>query len=80
MIMKNLLKITIYCLFFSFNVSAEKISEVQNIYRKLFQSEKNISQAVTSIQKAFDDSKEKNEILNFIKSSERGIMKGYLSK
>lgn len=60
--------------------TVEKISEIQKIYRKLFQSEKNISQAVTSIQKAFNDSEEKNEILNFIKSSKRGIMKGYLSK
>ena len=57
-----------------------KISEIQNIYRHLFQSNQNISQAIRSIDKEFSNSKEKEKILNFIESSERGIMKGYSSK
>ena len=58
----------------------DKISEIRNIYRHLFQSDQNISQAVKSIDQEFNNSLEKEEILNFIKSSKRGIMKGYLSK
>ena len=58
----------------------DKISEIQNIYRHLFQSNQNISQAVKSIDKEFSNSKEKEKILSFIETSERGIMKGYSSK
>ena len=58
----------------------DKISEIQNIYRHLFQSNQNISQAVKSIDKEFSNSKEKEKILSFIETSERGIMKGYASK
>ncbi len=59
---------------------ADKISEIQNIYRYLFQSNKNISQAIKSIDKEFSNSKEKEKILSFIEKSKRGIMKGYSSK
>ena len=57
-----------------------KISEIHNIYRHLFQSNQNISQSLKIIEDEFDESKEKVDILNFIKASERGIMKGYTSK
>ena len=40
----------------------------------------NISQAIKSIDKEFRNSKEKEKILSFIETSERGIMKGYSSK
>ena len=59
---------------------SDKISEIQNIYRQLFQSNQNISQAVKSINKEFSKSKEKEKILSFIETSERGIMKGYSCK
>ena len=57
-----------------------KISEIQNIYRQLFQRENNISQALEVIDTDFPKSKERDEIINFIRSSKRGIMKGYCSK
>ena len=57
-----------------------KISEIQNIYRQLFQRENNISQALEVIDTDFPKSKERDEIINFIRSSQRGIMKGYSSK
>ena len=57
-----------------------KISEIQNIYRQLFQRENNISQALELIDTDFPKSKERDEIINFIRSSQRGIMKGYSSK
>ena len=59
---------------------ADRISEIQNIYRYLLQSNQNISQAVKSIEKEFSNSKEKKKILGFVKASERGIIKGYSSK
>ena len=58
----------------------DKISEIQNIYRHLFQSNQNISQALKLIEDELNNSREKEDILSFIKASERGIMKGYASK
>ena len=58
----------------------EKITEIQKIYRELFQSSQNISQAVESIDKQFNKSEEKEKILTFIERSKRGLMKGYSSK
>ena len=58
----------------------DKISEIHNIYRHLFQSNQNISQSLKLIEDEFDYSKEKMDILNFIKASERGVIKGYTSK
>jgi UDP-N-acetylglucosamine acyltransferase len=58
----------------------EKIAEIQNIYRQLFQTENNISQAMEVIDTDFPASKERDEITSFIRSSQRGIMKGYFSK
>ena len=58
----------------------DKISEIQNIYRQLFQRENNISQALEVIDTDFTKSQERDEIINFIRSSQRGIMKGYSSK
>lgn len=58
----------------------DKIFQIQNIYRHLFQSNKNISQALKSIDIEFNTSEEKEKILSFIESSERGIMKGYSPK
>ena len=60
--------------------TSEKIGEIQNIYRQLFQSENNITQAMEVIDTDFPASKERDEIISFIRSSQRGIMKGYSSK
>ena len=60
--------------------SSEKIGEIQNIYRQLFQSENNITQALEVLDTEFPASKERDEITSFIRSSQRGIMKGYSSK
>ena len=60
--------------------SSEKISEIQNIYRKLFQTDNNITQALEIIDTDFPASKERDEITSFIRSSQRGVMKGYSSK
>jgi len=60
--------------------TSEKISEIQNIYRQIFQLDNNISQALEIIDTEFPASKERDEIASFIRSSQRGIMKGYMSR
>ena len=56
----------------------EKIREIQNIYRILYQRNHNTSQALEIIEAEMEASDERDEILQFIKDSHRGIMKGYI--
>ena len=56
----------------------EKIREIQNIYRILYQRNHNTTQACEIIEAEIEASDEKDEILQFIKDSHRGIMKGYI--
>ncbi|MGV6845522.1 MAG: acyl-ACP--UDP-N-acetylglucosamine O-acyltransferase [Lutibacter sp.] len=55
----------------------EKIREIQNIYRILYQKNFNTSQAVGKIEAEMEATKERDQILLFIRNSQRGIMKGY---
>ena len=57
--------------------STEKIREIQNIYRILYQKNYNNSQATEIIEAEMEATTERDEILQFIKDSQRGIMKGY---
>ena len=57
--------------------SEEKILEIQNIYRNIFQSNLNYTQAIEKIKKEFSNSKEIENIIKFISESERGIIKGF---
>lgn len=57
--------------------SNEKIFEIQKIYQHLFQSKMNVSQAMKLIEKEMLPTVERDEILEFIKNSPRGIVKGY---
>jgi UDP-N-acetylglucosamine acyltransferase len=56
---------------------SDKIREIQNIYRLLYQKNYNNSQACAIIEAEMEASDERDEILMFIKNSHRGIMKGY---
>lgn len=56
-----------------------KIREIQNIYRILYQKSYNNSQAVQIIEAEMEATPERDEILQFIRDSQRGIMKGYFS-
>ena len=58
----------------------EKIQEIQNIYRILFQSNKNTTQALLKIETEINASPERDEIISFIQNSRRGIMKGFNQK
>ncbi|MGB6092308.1 MAG: acyl-ACP--UDP-N-acetylglucosamine O-acyltransferase [Moheibacter sp.] len=55
----------------------EKISEIQNIYRILFQKNKNTTQALELIEAEFEATKERDLIIQFLHNSSRGVMKGY---
>ena len=57
--------------------STEKIREIQNIYRLLYQKNFNNSQAMEKIEAEMEATSERDEILLFIRNSQRGIMKGY---
>lgn len=53
----------------------EKIDEIHEIYRTIYQKGLNISQALESVEKEFKSSAERDYILGFIRKSERGIIR-----
>jgi UDP-N-acetylglucosamine acyltransferase len=57
--------------------TSEKISEIQEIYRFVFLKGLNNSKAIELVEKEVPQSTERDYILDFIRTSERGIMKGY---
>lgn len=58
-------------------VSNEKIVEIQSIYRAIFQMGMNVTQAVSYVEKEMEPTPERDEIVQFIQKSQRGIIKGY---
>ena len=54
------------------------ISLIQDIYRILFQKGYTLNKAVAAIENEVPEHQVRQEILQFIKSSSRGIMKGYV--
>lgn len=57
--------------------SNEKIFEIQKIYRYIFQMKMNVTQAINFIEKEMLPTAERDEIVQFIQNSPRGIVKGY---
>lgn len=55
----------------------EKIFEIQKIYRYIFQMKMNVTQAINFIEKEMLPTAERDEIVQFIQNSPRGIVKGY---
>lgn len=60
--------------------SSEQIEEIQNIFRVLFQSGHSYGKAVELVEEQFPQSELRDEILDFIRSSKRGILKPYNPK
>ncbi|WLD24881.1 acyl-ACP--UDP-N-acetylglucosamine O-acyltransferase [Flavobacterium dauae] len=56
---------------------SDKIREIQNIYRVLYQQNYNNSQAIELIETDMEATPERDEIIQFVRNSSRGIMKGY---
>jgi UDP-N-acetylglucosamine acyltransferase len=57
--------------------SSEKINEIQDIYRVLFLKNSNTTKALDMVEAGFKPTEERDEIVNFIRNSNRGIMKGF---
>lgn len=55
----------------------DKITEIQEIYRILYLKGYNNSKALSILETEMSPSKERDEIIDFIRNSSRGIMKGY---
>jgi UDP-N-acetylglucosamine acyltransferase len=56
--------------------TAEQIENIQNIYRSLYNSSLNNTDALNKIMAEIPDSEEKSIVVDFVKSSDRGIVKG----
>jgi UDP-N-acetylglucosamine acyltransferase len=59
------------------NFNNDKIREIQDIYRYIYQKGLNTTQAVEIIEAEMPASPERDEILLFVKDSKRGIIRGY---
>lgn len=57
--------------------STEKIGEIQEVYRYIFLKGLNNSKAIDLVEVEIPASTERDYILNFLRSSERGVMKGF---
>lgn len=59
------------------NFSSDTIREIQDIYRYLYLSGLNVSDAVARIEAELPATPERDEIIMFVRNSKRGIIKGY---
>jgi UDP-N-acetylglucosamine acyltransferase len=62
------------------NFSSDKIQEIQEIYRTLYQKGLNTSDALRAIEAGIAQCEERDHIIAFVRSSERGIIKGMLDE
>lgn len=59
--------------------SSETIREIQEVYRYIYMSNQNVSDAVDRIEAELPATNERDEILQFIRNAKRGILRGYFS-
>ncbi|TJZ60479.1 acyl-ACP--UDP-N-acetylglucosamine O-acyltransferase [Sphingobacterium olei] len=55
----------------------EQITEIQNIYRVLFVQNRNLSKALDLVEAEFKATEIRDEILTFVRNSNRGVVKGF---
>ena len=60
--------------------SNEKIREIQEIYRNIYLKGINNSKALDIIEVEMEPTRERDDIIKFIRNSERGVMKGFNQK
>ena len=60
------------------NFTNDQIRDIQDIYRYLYLSRLNVSDAVDRIEAELPATKERDEIIEFIRNSKRGIVRGYV--
>lgn len=56
--------------------TAEQIAEAREIYRYIFQSKLNTTQALEAVERELQPSAIRDEILDFIRASKRGLLRG----
>lgn len=61
------------------NFEQKIISEIEEIYRMIFVRGKNVSNSLKEIKEVIPDSEEKQQIIDFILASDKGIIRGPLS-
>lgn len=59
------------------NFSSETIREIQEIYRYIYLSGLNVSDAIARIEAELPATPERDEIIMFVRNSKRGIIRGY---
>lgn len=59
------------------NYNNDKIREIQDIYRYIYQKGLNVAQSTEIIEAEMPATPERDEILLFVKDSKRGIIRGY---
>lgn len=57
--------------------SPEQINEIQQIYRILFVKHNNVTKALDMIEAEFQPTEIRDEIVDFIRNSNRGVMRGF---
>lgn len=57
--------------------TTEQITEVQNIYRVLFVQNRNLSKALDLVEAEFEPTELRDEILTFVRNSNRGVVRGF---
>ena len=60
--------------------TSDKIGEIQEIYRIMYLRGHNNAKALSKIETEMPATQERDVIVSFIKASDRGVMKGYISR
>jgi UDP-N-acetylglucosamine acyltransferase len=60
------------------NFTDKQIHTIQDVYRHIYMSGRNVSDALKQIREEMPPSKERDIILDFVENAPRGIIKGYL--
>lgn len=59
--------------------TSEQIREIQEVYRYIYMSNLNVSDAIERVEAELPATKERDEILQFIRNAKRGIIRGYFN-
>ena len=59
--------------------SSETIRDIQEVYRYIYMSGMNVTDAIERIETELPATPERDEILQFVRNSKRGIIRGYFS-
>ena len=57
----------------------DKISQIEDIYRRIYVHGSNVSKSIEEIKASIAESEEKQQILDFIEASDKGIIRGPLT-